>query len=46
MGLESLAKAEQLKAGSVVPRIERVYADVQLEKHAAARSNGYLREPV
>jgi glycosyltransferase involved in cell wall biosynthesis len=46
MGFGSLAKAEQLKASSVIPRIERVYQDVQLEREAARRANGYLRQSV
>jgi glycosyltransferase involved in cell wall biosynthesis len=46
MGAESLTKAAQLKAGSVVPRIERVYQEVQLEKQASRRPSQHCREPL
>jgi glycosyltransferase involved in cell wall biosynthesis len=46
MGAESLIKAEQLKAGSVVPRIEHVYQEVQLEKRAFRRPSQHCREPL
>jgi glycosyltransferase involved in cell wall biosynthesis len=46
MGAASLVKAEQLKAGSVVPRIERVYRDVRFEKQARRRRKEYAGEQV
>jgi len=46
MGAASLARAEQLKAGSVVPRIERVYRDVRIEQEARPRPKPYLGEQV
>jgi glycosyltransferase involved in cell wall biosynthesis len=46
MGAASLVKAEQLKAGAVVPRIERVYRDVRLERETGPRPNEFVGEQV
>jgi glycosyltransferase involved in cell wall biosynthesis len=46
MGAESLVKAEQLKAASVVPRIERIYQEVLLEQQAVRSPSMQCREPL
>jgi glycosyltransferase involved in cell wall biosynthesis len=46
MGAASLVKAEQLKAGSIVPRIERVYRDVRFEQEARRRRKEFVGEQV
>jgi glycosyltransferase involved in cell wall biosynthesis len=46
MGAEGLVKAEQLKAASVVPQIERIYREVHIEAEATGRPSRYCREPL
>lgn len=46
MGAASLVRAQQLKAGAVVPRIERVYRDVRFEQQARRRPKEYAGEQV